>query len=154
MSSLFDYFATFGSWNWLIFAGVMLALELVAPGIYLMWFGMAALLTGLIAFTLPIAWQYQLILFAVLSLAALFGARRWAPTQSGDTDRPWLNQRARQYVGQSFLLAEAIVDGRGKAQVGDTLWSVTGEDAPQGSVVKVTGADGNVLLVEPAQRSG
>ncbi len=39
-----------GAWIWLILAAVLLVLELTAPGIFLMWFGMAAAATGLIVF--------------------------------------------------------------------------------------------------------
>lgn len=151
MGPVFDFFAGFGAWNWLILASVLLVLEILAPGIYLIWFGGAALLTGLVAFAIPLEWQYQLLLFAMLSLIALIAARYWVKTNPLETDRPNLNRRADQYVGGSYILSEAIVDGRGKAKVGDTQWLVAGPDAPRGSVVRVVGADGNILRVVAAE---
>ncbi len=151
MGPVFEFFSGFGAWNWLILAGVLLVLELLAPGIYLIWFGGAALVTGLVAFAMPIEWQYQLVLFGVLSVIALIAARYWVKTNPLKSDRPNLNRRADQYVGGSYILSEPIVDGRGKAQIGDTQWLVSGPNAPRGAVVKVVGADGNVLRVVDAE---
>jgi inner membrane protein len=36
-------------------------------------------------------------------------------------------------------------------RIGDTVWQVRGPDAPAGSRVKVTDADGAVLTVEPVE---
>ena len=92
------------------------------------------------------------MLFAVLSLVAVFAARRYLRSQEGESDRPLLNRRALQHVGRSYVLAEAIENGRGKVKIGDTLWRVEGPDAPAGTQVTVTGADGTVLIVEPPQQ--
>jgi inner membrane protein len=45
-----DMFSTLGTWNWLIFGVVLMALELLAPGVFLFWLGLAALLVGLLSF--------------------------------------------------------------------------------------------------------
>jgi membrane protein implicated in regulation of membrane protease activity len=60
-----------GAWNWMILAAVLFVLELTAPGIFLMWFGVAAAVTGLIVFRYDIGWQWQLIWFCGLSLASV-----------------------------------------------------------------------------------
>ncbi|MBX8607888.1 hypothetical protein K5D65_11845 [Pseudomonas cichorii] len=41
-----------------------------------------------------------------------------------------------------------MVDGRGKIKAADTVWIVTGPDAPTGSLVKVIGQEGAILKVE------
>ena len=38
-----EMFSTLGTWNWLIFGVVLMALELLAPGVFLFWLGLAAL---------------------------------------------------------------------------------------------------------------
>ncbi|CAK0753898.1 inner membrane protein [Azospirillaceae bacterium] len=65
------------------------------------------------------------------------------------SDRPTLNRRGQQYVGQLVILESAIVNGRGRAFVGDTLWTVEGSDRPVGQTVRVVGTDGVLLQVEP-----
>jgi membrane protein implicated in regulation of membrane protease activity len=72
----------------------------------------------------------------------------WAHPSVIPTDQPDLNLRASQLVGRVVLLEEAIEHGRGKARVGDTLWTVEGPDAPVGAQVRITAAHGTVLKVE------
>lgn len=146
------FFAELGAWNWLILAGLFMALELMAPGIFLIWFGIAAALVGLLALAVDIAWPWQLVIFAALSLVTVFFVHRYLrPYGDGPSDRPLLNRRAQQHVGKFYVLAEAIENGRGKIRIGDSLWRVEGPDAREGARVKVTGADGTVLKVELAE---
>ena len=101
--------------------------------------------------SLDIAWQWQLVTFALLSLVSVIAAKIYLRGQATETDRPLLNKRAQQHIGRSYVLEEAIENGRGKIRVGDSLWRVEGPDRPKGERVVVTGADGTVLHVEPAE---
>ena len=49
MGSLTSWLTGFGAWNWLILGALLLAVEAAAPGLHIVWFGLAALLVGLIA---------------------------------------------------------------------------------------------------------
>ncbi len=151
MDDVSSLFLSLGAWNWLILAGLFLVLELFAPGIFLVWFGIAAAIVGVVALVLDVTWQLQLVLFAILSLAAVFAARKYLRTDDAQSDRPLLNQRAQQHVGKSYIVADTIENGRGKVKIGDTLWRAEGPDAAQGAHVKVTGADGSTLMVEPVK---
>lgn len=55
-----EMFSTLGTWNWLIFGFILMALELAAPGMFLFWLGLAALLVGLLSFVINPSWQTQL----------------------------------------------------------------------------------------------
>ena len=66
-----EMFSTLGTWNWLIFGFLLMALELIAPGVFLFWLGVAALLAGLVSFALHPSWQAQLLMFAVFAAAAV-----------------------------------------------------------------------------------
>ena len=63
-----EMFVTLGTWNWLIFGIILMALELIAPGVFLFWLGLAALLVGLLSFAFHPSWQVQILMFAVLCL--------------------------------------------------------------------------------------
>jgi inner membrane protein len=139
-----------GAWNWMILAALLLILELVAPGIFLMWFGFAAAAVGLIVFRYDIAWQWQLVWFCGLSLATVLLANRYLRSHPLESDQPLLNERAAQLVGQSFDLVDPIANGRGSIHAGDTIWRVEGPELPAGTRVKVVGANGSVLKVEAA----
>jgi hypothetical protein len=149
MNEVSSLFVSLGAWNWLILAGLFLVLELLAPGIFLIWFGIAAGIVGALALVFDVAWQWQLMLFAILSLAAVIAARKFLRKDDAQSERPLLNRRAQQHVGKSYLVADAIENGRGKVKIGDTLWRAEGPDAAQGARVKVTGTDGATLMVEP-----
>jgi membrane protein implicated in regulation of membrane protease activity len=139
-----------GPWNWFILGVVLLVLETVIPGVHFLWFGIAAFIIGVLAFALDLAWQWQVLAFALLSVAALFWVRKYARPDVAISDQPDLNVRGQQYIGRSLVVEQAIQNGRGKARVGDSLWAVEGPDTPAGERVKVTGVKGTVLVVERA----
>ena len=148
-----QWFAELGPWNWMILGTALLALEVVVPGVYLLWLGIAAILTGTISLQLSDAafwgWQVQVLVFLVLSIAsALIGRRFFPTTGTEDTDQPLLNQRDRQLVGRTATLAEPIAEGRGRIRLGDTLWRVIGPDLPAGTRVRVVAAENGELKVE------
>ncbi|MEW6642592.1 MAG: NfeD family protein [Pseudomonadota bacterium] len=139
-----------GTWNWLIAGLILVGVELLAPGVFMLWLGLAALLVGLLSFVVPWSWQTQLLAFSVFALAAVPLWRRVGLPRPTDTDQPFLNRRADALVGRVFTLERPIIDGSGTVRVDDTVWRVAGCDAPAGSQVRVVAADGASLRVEPA----
>lgn len=146
-----EMFSTLGTWNWLIFGFILMALELLAPGVFLFWLGLAALLVGLVSFVLHPSWQAQLLMFAVFAVAAVPLWRRLLRNNGGvSKSNPFLNRRAAALVGRVFTLEKPIIDGSGTVRVDDTIWRVAGPDTPAGSRVKVVQADGANLTVAVA----
>jgi inner membrane protein len=136
-------------WFWLVGGGLVLALEILLPGAFLLWMGLAAVLVGLTLAVAPFDTGLQIGLFAALSVALSVFARlvlRYGVTY---TDRSTLNKAGNRFAGQLVEVAEPIVSGRGKVKVGDTIWNAEGPDAGTGTRVRVTGTRGTVLLVEP-----
>ena len=95
-----EVFRHLGAWSWMILAAILFVLELMAPGIFFMWFGLAAAVTGLIAFGFDVSWQWQLIWFGLLSLAAIFFAIKYLRKHPLHSERPLLNERAVQHIGE------------------------------------------------------
>jgi membrane protein implicated in regulation of membrane protease activity len=142
------FLAELGQWTWWIIAVVLGILELLVPGIFFIWLGAAAAVVGTLVLVLPIPLTGQIALFAVLSVLAVWASRRWLSRNPIISDHPLLNQRAQSYVGQSFTLDQAIVNGRGKLRIGDGLWLAAGPDLPAGTSVRVIGQSDGVLQVE------
>lgn len=148
MITIASFVADLGAWNWFIIAVVLLGLEVTAPGAHFLWFGLAAVITGFLGLVTGFTWQWQVVAFALISVATVMMGRNAMGPQAeppGDTS---LNNRAEQYIGRVFVVADPIQSGRGKIQVGDTQWQAEGQDMPAGTRVRVTGARSTVLIVE------
>lgn len=149
---MIEFLSGLGAWNWIVLGAVLLGLEVLVPGVYLLWIGIAALLTGALSFQIGEAawwgWPAQVIVFLVLSLASVIVGRYAFGSDKGESDQPLLNQRERQLIGQVSTLEEPMRDGHGRIRLGDTLWLATGPDLAAGTRVRVTGADGTTLRVE------
>lgn len=137
-----------GFWLWLILGFVLVGAEVMMPGAFLLWPGIAALLTGMVAYSVPgLGWQALAALFAVLTVvSALLGRRVY-----GHFRQPVavaLNRRAQMLVGSAHVLSTPILDGAGRLSLGGTTWTINGPDLPTGARVRIVGVDGAVLKVE------
>lgn len=138
---------------WWILALLLIAGEMMAPGYFLLWIGVAAAAVGVLLWMFPgLGLLAQAVLFAVLALAACLAYARWLRPriERRATGDERLNRRGEQMIGQRYELVEAIVNGRGKVRVGDGQWLVSGPDLPLGSTVEVVAVDGTTLRVHAA----
>jgi membrane protein implicated in regulation of membrane protease activity len=144
-------FLTLGDWNWLIVGVVLMGLEVLAPGVFLFWLGLAALLVGLISYIFHPSWQVEILLFAAFAIAAVPLWRRLARGDAGGSEsNPFLNRRAEALIGRVFTLEKPIIDGAGTVRIGDTVWRVAGPDTPAGTRVKIVQVSGADLTVAAA----
>jgi hypothetical protein len=146
-----DYFSTLLFWHWWVLALLLVIVEMLAPGFFLLWIGGAAAVTGLVIFIIPgTPWQAQFVIFGVLAVASVVAAKYYVRRNPIESEDATLNRRGSQYVGRILTLEEGIVNGIGKVRVGDSVWRAQGPDLPAGERVKVTGVDGTMLTVEKA----
>lgn len=138
-------------WHWWVLGFALLVFELLTPGTFCMWIGLAAFATGAIAWAFPaLGLPVEIVLFALLSLAAVGLWFRFRPLRTPNDADNGLNQRGRGYIGRVLLLSEDIVNGIGQARLEDSVWRVAGPDLPRGSRVRVIGSEGSTLRVERA----
>jgi inner membrane protein len=148
---MMPFIVSLGPWSWIILGAILLGLELAAPGAFMMWLGLSAVLVGILSLILPsLTWEWQCVAFAVFAVASIPLWRKFAHKVEPPEERPFLNRRADAMVGQVFTLDKPISDGVGTIRVGDTIWRVNGPDRPAGSRVRVARVDGANLVVEPA----
>ena len=141
-------------WHWFALGGILGVLEILAPGFVLIWLGLAALLVGM----LLLVWQdmpfaYQLLAYAGFSVLSVFVWFHWLKKSPVESDKPSLNRRAEQLIGRQAPVVDPIVNGRGRIKLGDSTWAVSGPNLPAGHMVEITGADGALLQVKPAEGS-
>lgn len=134
-------------WQWWALAAVLLIMEVIVPGTFFLWLGIAAALVGVAVWLFPtldisVAW----VLFAGLSVASLLFWLKLRKVPQGPLSGR-LNKRGQELVGRTFTLVHPIENGYSKIQIGDTLWTVRGEDVPAGGTVKVAAVDSGILRV-------
>lgn len=137
------------NYSWWIAALVLIAAEMILPGYFLLWIGVAAGVMGVVTLIAPSLSEItQAVLFAALALASCLVYWRYIrPIAELRDDQPLLNRRGKKLVGERFVLIEPIVNGRGKVKVGDGQWLAEGPELPAGSEVEVVSVDGTTLNV-------
>ena len=144
-----EYLESIEFWHWWVAGVVLVIVEALAPGAIFLWLGVSAGAVGLVLWAAPaLAWEYQVLIFAVLAVGSIAGWRVYHKGHPTETDQPTLNRRGEQYVGRLLTLDEPVIDHTGKIRLDDTTWKVEGDDMAAGSRVKVVNVDGVVLKVE------
>ena len=135
---------------WAVLSAVFLGAEALTLGIVSIWFALGAL-SALVAEALGAAAWLQVVLFAVVSAAALALTRPLVKkyingrTQATNADRA---------VGMEAIVQERIdnLAGAGTVRVDGKLWSARsagGEYIPSGATVRVERIEGVKLIVSP-----
>jgi membrane protein implicated in regulation of membrane protease activity len=136
-------------WVWMTLGLVLAGLEMLIPGVYLIWLAAAAVITGVLAATLELSHAAQVIDFVFLSLIIAFSAKRFLRDKPIESSDPLMNRRGARLVGETALVVQAIEHGSGRVKLGDSEWIARGPDAAAGERVRVSGSEGAILLVEP-----
>lgn len=141
-----------GSHGWWVVALVLVAAEIVAPGFFLLWIGIAAALMGVLLLFFPgMPFLLQTVVFGVLAVGTCLVYWKFIrPSAETRDDQPMLNRRSERMIGRRVLAATTFVNGRGKVRVGDSEWLAEGPDVAAGDAVEVVGVSGATLRVVPA----
>ena len=146
-SSVKTMLEALGESLWWVIGIVLVIGEVVLPGTFLIWFAFAAFGVGLIGVVVDLSGMNQVVVFGLLSFASL-SLGYLMRKRRGDPEVPAFADRTQAYMGKTYKVVEAIENGQGKIQVGDSVWLAEGEDCPVGGSVKVIDSRGNVLLID------
>ena len=135
------------NWYWLAAGLLLLGVEMVAPGFYLMFFGFAALGTGVVALLVPLPWQALAVLFAVLSVVSVVAGRRWYASKEGEGSAT-LNRRSEALIGRRARLPAPLTRDGGEVFIDDTRWAAQGPDLAAGTEVEVVAVQGSKVVVK------
>ena len=138
--------------NWIIAGLALSLLELIVPGVYLIWFGFAAFVVGIGVYFIPMELTTQLIVFAIASgIFAVIGVAvyRYVFNKAQvPAEYKNLNNTAEQYVGLLVTVAEDAADSRTKVKIGDTYWLASCQKAfKQGDTAKDVGVKDSLILI-------
>ena len=133
-----------GALIWLIGGLVLLVVEMLAPGVFMMWLGLAGLGTGVVVLLADPPLAAQVIAFAVFAAIAIGTALRLrrppGPRIVNTAESGLLNRPARVLPGSEL-----------RVRVGDSDWAARlshGTPEPQpGETLRVVSVDGTTLVI-------
>jgi membrane protein implicated in regulation of membrane protease activity len=132
-------------WHWMVLAVLLAAAETLVPGAVVIWFAASAAVIGILMIAIDIPWQYQLIGFGLLGMAALLAYRAYRKKNPGTFVQPNLNQRGLQYIGSELVLVEAIEQAPDLAGELGAAVALGGEVALQADDLGLEGGAGGEL---------
>jgi len=138
-------------WIWAIGGVLLLIAEVIAPGFFLIFVGVAAILTGLFTLLFDLGTGPQLALFAIYAVLTVMIGKRWYGEPHGGDQRHSINDPAKRLVGRSVTAVTDIDDHGGRVRVGDGEWNARGGPGAVGDRLTVTGVEGSCLIVEPSR---
>lgn len=153
MASLDSLFVS--AWPWVIAGAILIGLEIVAPGVFLLWMGLGAMIVGLSVLVAPeLALAWQLLVFALAMLGSIsIGFLIQRRSRHGPS-APTLNRELAALVGRRVEAIDDFRDGRGRIRVGDSSYSATSiASVIAGQNVRITAVDGNGTLVVAPEHS-
>ncbi len=137
---------------WFLIGAVLILLELVVPGLVLVFFGVGAWVAALVCLFGDVGINTQLIIFLASSLISLALLRnvvkkRYMDRKSPDSDLE------DEYIGQTVVAADSFAAGEiGKVIFKGSSWEAIAQQAvTAGQRLKITGYKSIKLFVEPLQ---
>ena len=139
-------------WWWLIGGVLLLIAEVIAPGFFLLFVGVAAIVTGLFVLLFDFDLAPALALFAIYTALAVYVGRKIYANKPVPADAAHLNDRSGALIGRSAVAVGTIDAHGGRVTLGDSEWGARGGPAQAGERVEIIGVEGNCLIVEPAPK--
>jgi inner membrane protein len=139
-------------WLWAIAGLVLLIAEVIAPGFFLVFLGVAAIATGLFTLLFDLSLAPQLALFVIYTALAVMIGKRWYAEPNTSDQALSLNDPARRLVGRVATVVEPIDEHGGRVRLGDSEWTARGGPAATGDRVEIIAVEGNCLQVGGARK--
>lgn len=137
---------------WMIGGIALVIAEMVSPGIYLLFVGIAAIMTGVASWMYDFGLAFQFGMFALFLLAAIMIGNRIYKRNPVASSDPDLNDRSARLVGTSVTVVAAVSSDGGRVKVGDSVWPARGPEIAVGETARVLHVDAGVLVLEQPQK--
>lgn len=144
-----EWLTDWGVWHWLILGFVLLIAEILVPGVFLLWWGLSAIVIAVITKLIPTQpLSFLAVMYAVI--ASIFSIIWWRYQHAKDQidqSKSVLNQRDHAMIGAQGKVLEIGENGIGRGAFGDTTWRIQGCDLAVNDIVEVTAVDSITLKV-------
>jgi membrane protein implicated in regulation of membrane protease activity len=140
-------------WVWMAVGIVLILAEIAIPGFFILWFGVGAVVAGLLAL-IGFGTAVQWVTFLVVSGVLLVLSRRIADRI---TKRQPPGVGANRLVGMRGPVTTAVdnLKGVGQVRLGGELWraeSRSGRKIPESTVVEVVAVEGTHVVVREVEK--
>lgn len=137
---------------WFLIGALLILLELVVPGLVLVFFGVGAWVTALVCLFGNVGINTQLIVFLASSLTSLALLRNLLKKRYMDRKSPD-GDLEDEYIGQTAIAINSFAAGEmGKVTFKGSSWEAIAQQAvTAGQRLKITGYKSIKLFVEPLQ---
>jgi membrane protein implicated in regulation of membrane protease activity len=136
-------------WIWMILAAICIVAEIFTAGFFILWFGVGALVAGLLSLVgLNAGWQWAA--FVVVSGVLFLVSRRFAERFTKQQP-PGIG--ADRFIGKRGIVLEEIDNARntGRIRIDKEEWRADSDaeiNIPAGKRVEVTRMDGTHMVVK------
>lgn len=144
-----EWFVNWGVWHWLVLGFILLIAEIAMPGVFLLWWGLAAIVVAGIMKLFPdLPLSSLAVIYAIIAmiLSVIWWRYQHGKDQADQSNRA-LNQRNHAMIGSRGKVLEIAENGIGRGAFGDTTWRIKGHGLLVNDIIEVTGVDGITLNV-------
>ena len=139
-------------WHWIVFGIVVMLLELAVPAFFLLWFGLSAVVVGILLAIVPgMTFTYQVASWTAFSLLLIW---LWFKVFKPQAFKTRAGMARGSLIGEIGLVTKEMrpyEKGQIRFQkpiLGDEVWeSIADEEIRTGERVKVLEVEGNMLKV-------
>jgi membrane protein implicated in regulation of membrane protease activity len=134
---------------WFLIGLGLLLLELVIPGLVILFFGVGAWVTALVCAITDINLNWQIFIFLIASLLGLVLLRKYLKKRFFNRTDKEIADQLEEFIGRKAKAIEDFKDGTGKVEFKGTHWTATcAEPVSKGDWVLIKSKDSLTLKVE------
>lgn len=144
MENIFNFLSQMNWWQWMSFGVALLSIELMFPGLLMLWFGLGAIIVSFFVYILNVDGIIPVLLFIVTGLLASFFGYKYQKNNKRQT----LNSIKENFIGKTLVLKNSMEDGVGREKIQNSYWTLKGPNLEKGEIALITGIDGNSFFIE------
>ena len=134
---------------WFLVGLGLLLLELVLPGLVILFFGAGAWVTALVCAFTNINLNMQILIFLVASLLGLVLLRKYLKARFFNRSNKEIDDQLEEFIGHKAKVIDDFKDGEGKVEFKGTRWSARSNDpVAKGDWVIIRSKDSLTFNVE------
>ena len=144
-----EWFVNWSIWHWLILGFVLLIAEIAMPGVFLLWWGLAAIVVAGIMKLFPaLPLSALVVIYAIIAIIlSVIWWRYQHSKDQADQSQSVLNRRDHAMIGARGKVLEMAENGIGRGAFGDTTWRIKGHGLSVNDLIEVTAVNSITLNV-------